>query len=112
MNSRPSFFLPSKIAQEDTAFGFSLHPHPANRPPLAGFARRESSSERVTKLVDRHSAGPDADEMPTCRYLPFLDECIGDLALIENWQGGNRPQSHARDAGYTDKWFGSRRCND
>ena len=83
MNSRPSFFLPSKIAQEDTAFGFSLHPHPANRPPLAGFARRESSSERVTKLVDRHSAGPDADEMPTCRYLPFLDECIGDLALIE-----------------------------
>jgi hypothetical protein len=50
--------------------------------------------------------------MPTCRYLPFLDECIGDLALIENWQGGNRPQSHARDAGYRDKWFGSRRCND
>jgi hypothetical protein len=39
-------------------------------------------------------------------------ERIGDLALIENWQGGNRPQSHARDAGYTDKWFGSRRCND
>jgi hypothetical protein len=74
VNSRPSFFLPSKIAQEDTAFGFSLHPHPANRPPLAGFARRESSSERVTKLADRHSAGPDADEMPTCRYLPFLDE--------------------------------------
>jgi hypothetical protein len=50
--------------------------------------------------------------MPTCRYLPFLDECIGDLAFIENWQGGNRPQSHARDAGYRDKWFGSRRCND
>jgi hypothetical protein len=29
----------------------------------------------------------------------LVDECLGDLALIENRQGVNRPQSHVRDAG-------------
>jgi hypothetical protein len=46
-------------------FGFSLLPHPADRPPLAGSARQESSCEPVTKPADRHSARPNPDEMPT-----------------------------------------------
>jgi hypothetical protein len=44
--------------------------------------------------------------------LVLINECIGDLALIENRQTVNRPQSRIREAGYTDKWItnGMVRC--
>jgi hypothetical protein len=38
--------------------------------------------------------------------VSFLIERVGDLALIENPEGVNRPQSRVRDAGFTSKWTG------
>jgi DNA polymerase IV len=38
--------------------------------------------------------------------IKTVGECFGDLALIENRQGGNRPQSHVRDTSFTSRWTG------
>ena len=89
-------FVPKNRAGRTRA-GFSLHPHPAHSGLRSPTARQESSSEPVTKLADRHSAGPGsvhADiigthtsvlEARACHFLALLRSAPGTLrATIYN----------------------------